>query len=97
MFYAILSEADCIEVFPDEDTRTAILCYYYDIEFECDKLNIDVDHRGELENWVEENYPGIMLEFANPRETHLQLEIHRLHKKMDALEGLGDKLEVSNN
>lgn len=87
-----MSEADCIEVFPDEATRNAILGYYYDIEFECDKLTIDVEHRGELEAWVEENYPGICLEFANPRETHLQLEIHRLRKQVDELDGVVGKL-----
>ena len=83
MYYAILSEADVIEVFPDEQTRSAILCYYYDIEFESIKLDIDVSHRGELEEWVEKEYPGIRLEFANPSVTQLQIENHRLRKQVD--------------
>lgn len=83
MYYAILSEADVIEVFPDEQTRAAILCYYYDIEFEAKKLNIDVSHRGELEEWVEKEYTGVRLEFANPSVTQLQIENHRLRKQVD--------------
>ena len=89
MYYAILSEADCIEVFPDEETRNAMLCYYYDIEFKCTKLDINVSHRGELEAWLEQEnlqFPDITLEFANPRETSLQLEVHRLMQRIDTLE-----------
>lgn len=86
MYYAILSEADVIEVFPDEQTRSAILCYYYDIEFESIKLDIDVSHRGELEEWVEKEYTGVRLEFANLHITRLQIENHRLRKQVDELD-----------
>jgi hypothetical protein len=95
MFYCILSEADIIEVFPDEQTRSDILRYYYDIEFECNKLNIDVSHRGELEEWVEKEYPGIRLEFANPHITRLQIENHELRKRIDEIDEVVGRLEES--
>jgi hypothetical protein len=83
MYHAILSEADVIEVFPDEQTRNEVLCYYYDIEFECNKLDVDVSHRGELEEWVEKEYEGVKLEFTNPRITRLQIENHKLRQRVD--------------
>jgi hypothetical protein len=95
MYHAIISEEDCIEVFPDKETRNAMLCYYYDIEFECAKLDIEVSHRGELEEWVEREYPGITLKFANPRETKLQLEIQRLRKHLDEVDEIVGRIERS--
>ena len=95
MFYGILSEADVIEVFPDKSTRSEILQYYYDIEFECDKLDIAVSHRGELEEWVEKEYPGIRLEFANPNITRLQTENHELRKRIDEIDEVVGRLEES--
>lgn len=50
------------------------------------KLDVDVSHRGELEEWVEKEYPGIRLEFANPYITRLQIENHELRQRVDEID-----------
>jgi hypothetical protein len=92
-YYAILSEADAIEVFSTEDIRDQVLCYYNETEFDAKELDINFSHRGELEEWVEKEYPGIRLEFANPHITRLQIENHELRKRVDEIDYQVGRLE----
>ena len=92
-YYAILSEAGCIEVFPDYFTRSEILQYYYYIEFESKRIDIPAESPEEMEAWVEREYPGISLEFTDPKITFLQLQNHELRKRVDELDEVVGRLE----
>ena len=85
-YYGILSEADAIEIFPDKYIRSEVLQYYYEIEFEATKLDIPASTKEEMQTWVEKEYPGIRVEFANHHIVNLQLENHELRKRVEEID-----------
>ena len=92
-YYGILSEADSIEIFPTESLRDSVLHWYYDIEFECSKINFKKESVEDLKAWVEKEYEGIYLLFPKPSITYIQLENHELKKRVDEIDKVVGRLE----